>query len=137
MEKVENLADWESFLKSVKPLKGRNKMAFKEVPPRLRVRRSPMGALVYEIDLHGKTVQEAYELTKRFIALHFNQGSKEVRIITGKGTLSKGLIKNEIGLWFDTGEFQEKISSFAWENDGGVLKIILKRNKNLCKKKLF
>lgn len=128
---------WSDFLKSVKPLKHRQNRCKKELPPRLKARKAVKEELLFELDLHGKTVQEAYQLCKLFVNLHYKKGSKQISIITGKGLKNTGVIKNEIALWFETKDFQDKISSYVWINDGGVVKIMLKRNKEICRKKLF
>lgn len=137
MPKGEETDNWATFTQTVKPLKGRGNLVFKEIPPRLKVRKALLGELLYELDLHGKTLEEAYRITLQFINLHHKKGTKEITVITGKGSLKKGLIKNEIVFWLETKAFKDKINSFEWINDGGVLKITLKKDKTLCKKKLF
>lgn len=120
--------DWMVFAQSVQPLQQAKNLNKKEMSPRLNVRKTAK-ILLYTLDLHGKTLEEAHALTQTFLDRHFKKGSKQVTIITGKGLNNTGKIKNEIEFWFETPPFKEKIRSFCWENGGGVLKITLKRTK--------
>jgi len=82
---------------------------------------------VYILDLHGYTIQEAYDKLKIFINKHKEYKSKYVIVITGKGSIKKeGAIHKEIRDWLLTEEFKEKIKSSEWINGNGALKIFLK-----------
>ena len=120
---------WAEYAQSVQPLAQKKNLNPKTVPPRLKVRKTTTGILLNTLDLHGKTLEEAYRLTKTFFDLHFKNGTKQIGIITGKGLNGTGKIKNEIELWFETPFFKEKINAYHWENDGGVLRIRLKRQQ--------
>ena len=128
---MDDLSLWHELKKTITPLagKGVHWLAKKDIPPRLRVRRISTPILSYALNLHGYTIAEAYEATKKFFIHHQNMGSKKITIITGKGLKQIGAIKKEIPLWFETPFFREKIISFSWKNDGGALDIILKRIK--------
>lgn len=83
--------------------------------------------LVYILDLHGYTIQEAYDKLKIFINKHKEHKSKYIIVITGKGRITKeGAIHKEIKDWLLTKEFKEKIKSSEWINGNGALKIFLK-----------
>lgn len=126
---------WQQFIQSVKPLKGRTDKQLKSVPPRLRVHKAPEKLLAYELDLHGFTVDEAYQCLKMFIATHVHVESRVIRIITGKGIKGTGKIKNEIMLWLETPAFRDQIRETHWLNDGGVLEIVLKRKRKNDRRK--
>ncbi len=131
----EDEAIWTHFVQSVSPLRNRADVEKRSVPPRLRAHRIPERTLLADLDLHGYTVEEAYHCLKLFLITHMHAGSQIIRIITGKGVLKTGKIKNEIMLWIDTPFFREKIRETRWINDGGVLEITLKRKKKCQKKK--
>ena len=125
----QNDSVWQQFIQSVKPLKKKSEKQTKPLPPYLCVHKSPERILAYELDLHGLTIEEAYQSLKRFVTLHVKSESRYIRVITGKGIEGKGKIKNEIMLWLETSFFRDIIRQTCWLNDGGVLEIILKRKK--------
>lgn len=120
---------WQQFIRSVKPLANRADERKKEIPPRLHAVAVPERTLLYDLDLHGFTIEEAYQCLKRFFVTHEKAGSRRIRVITGKGLRGEGKIKNEIMLWLETPFFRKSIRETRWLNDGGVLEILLKRNK--------
>ncbi len=126
---------WTQFVQSVRPLRHRTDVAERSMPPCLRVRKAPERTLSYTLDLHGYTVEEAYQCLKLFFLTHMKAESRKIQIITGKGLSKTGKIKNEIMLWMDTPFFREKVSETKWMNDGGVLEVTLKRNKKNGKRK--
>ena len=100
------------------------------MPKRLRVHPVPERTLMMTLDLHGLTVEEAYQILRRFLMVHLKEGSKKITIITGKGSPQKeGLIHHEIQNWLDTPFFKSKINEIRWLNGGGALELRLKRNK--------
>ena len=119
---------WQVYARSVKPLKKTAEQAKKPLPQRLRAHKQER-ILSYELDLHGYTLDEAYNCLKLFITVHVHAESRVIRVITGKGINGTGKIKNEIMLWMETPFFKEKIRETRWLNDGGVLEIVLKRKK--------
>lgn len=127
----EDEALWQELAKTIRPLSDKKKAESLKasLPPRLRVRRAPMPELSYTLDLHGLTLEAAYSALKRFLKLHQTRESKQVTVITGKGLLSPGAIKNEIGLWLDTPAFQDTIRSYSWKHGGGALTLQLKKRK--------
>ena len=124
-----DIEDWECFVQTIKPLKGKAERYMDSVPPRLIVHKAPPKTLLYELDLHGLTVEEAYHSVKRFLALHWQNESHQITVITGKGIKGTGKIKNEIVFWLETPFFKDKIREMQWLNDGGVIRITLKRRK--------
>ena len=87
----------------------------------------PHYSLPRQLDLHGLTLQEAFIKVKAFIRSHFENQTKTIHIICGKGRGNSGLIKNEIGFWLE--QENDKITSFTWQNDGGAVRICLRKKK--------
>lgn len=126
----EDLKAWDLLIKSVTPLSKNNDEIKPCIPQnRLRIKPRPERILTHIIDLHGLTLQEAYECVLKFITLHFVMETKTISIITGKGLHDDGKIKNEIPLWLDTPVFKDKIASYEWVNAGGTVRINLKKSK--------
>ena len=134
----EDLDSWEKLIQSVLPLKKGNKCVVSSPIERLKIKPKPVRILQHIVDLHGLTVQEAYECVFKFITVHYVLNSKTISIITGKGQTGEGKIKKEIEFWLETATFKEKISRYEWINDGGTIRIYLKKikeNKKTCQKK--
>ena len=115
---------WEEVKATVKPVKRRVKA---DLPKRLRVVRNVMKIPKAVLDLHGQTVQEAFESTNTFIKRARRAGLKEITIITGRGTTGKALIKNEFEGWLDNPAISPHIRTHTWQNHGGAVKISLKK----------
>ncbi|MGN1062816.1 MAG: Smr/MutS family protein [Alphaproteobacteria bacterium] len=127
---MNDLSLWEELKKTIVPLKeGITECVRTPLSPRLRVRRAAPEQISYVLNLHGMTLEQAYEAVKKFVARHQRIGSCGITIITGKGLNKIGAIKKEIPLWFETPFFNDKIADFSWKNDGGALDIRLKRIK--------
>ena len=99
----------------------------RDMPKRLHVVRSPKTELSNMLDLHGQTVQQAFDMTVRFLSRHYRAKTKEVLIITGRGTMGQGLIKKEFDGWLNNPKIQKCVRSSFWQNRGGAVKIILKK----------
>ena len=115
---------WEEVKKTVKPVKRGVK---RDLPKRLRVVRGAPKVLKTILDLHGKTLQEAFESTNAFIKRARRAGLREITIITGRGTTGKALIKNEFEGWLDNPTLSPHIRRHQWQNRGGAVKISLKK----------
>ena len=128
----EDIADiWKSVIENVKPLHVDNKYTYIKPVNKTKLKKE-IEYISYELDLHGYSVQEAYENILDFIKKHYENKSKYITIITGKGTDKKeGLIHKEIIDWFDTDEFILYIKNYEWINNNGALKIWLKSRNNL------
>ncbi|MDY6407604.1 MAG: Smr/MutS family protein [Pseudomonadota bacterium] len=121
---------WESIKRTLRPLSSNKTAEPHPFPKRLRVHAVPERTLMNRLDLHGLTVEEAYQTLRRFLSVHHRENSKIITIITGKGSSKKeGLIHHEIKNWLDTPFFKDKINAVQWLNGGGALEIRLKRNK--------
>ena len=121
---------WEIVKKTLKPLRGRQAVEPMSFPKRLRVHPAPERTLLSVLDLHGLTVDDAYQTLRRFLTLHIQNKSKYITVITGKGSREKeGLIHHEILNWLEQPAFRGKINEVKWLNGGGALEIRLKRQK--------
>ena len=118
----ENL--WEQVKATLKPVKKRVK---RDLPKRLCVVRTGSKPQQRILDLHGLTVQEAFETSQKFIRQARRAGLKEVTIITGRGTTGKALIKNEFEGWLENPKLSPHIRTHQWQNRGGAVKIALKK----------
>ena len=117
---------WNQLISTVIPLK--------QTRVKTEVHKQYFKKVIYEIsyvlDLHGYTVQEAYDKLIDFLTRHYTKHTKYITVITGKGNISKeGLIHSEIVDWLDTNILKQYIKSYEWTNDSGALKIYLKREK--------
>ena len=122
---------WESIKKNLKPLVSGRVKEPRSFPKRLRVHAVPERTLMTTLDLHGLTVEEAYQTLKRFVSVHVREESRLITVVTGKGSPQKeGLIHHEIQHWLETSFFKDKIQAVRWLNGGGALEIRLKRKKN-------
>ena len=72
--------DWENFISNNEKLKDKDIELnnIKEIKSKT-------------LDLHGNTLENANQLVKNFILNSYNQGIKELTIITGKGLRSKNI----------------------------------------------
>ena len=98
------------------------------LPPKLKVHRV-IKTLPCVLDLHHKTLAEAYAETLNFLATHFQKGTKKVQIITGKGHAGEGAIRCEFDGWLDTSSFQAYVRKAEWTNDKGAVNLWLKKDK--------
>ena len=122
----EDKAVWESFIKTVSPLKAKPKGFLNRV--RYIFRRSSSAQSLPEcLDLHGFTLQEGFEAFRDFLDRHYLSGTKKITVITGKGREEQGALKKEFPLWLEREGIREKILSvgFAPQNRGGSGAMIL------------
>ena len=126
--KIEDIHLWEEVKKSVRPFDTDKKS--EALPPKLKVRRSPLPPIVYSLDLHQMTIQEAYQKTIQFIETHYKIGSKKIQVITGKGHEGMGLIHGEFMGWLDTKALKKYIRDAKWTNGEGAVDLWLKKDKS-------
>lgn len=72
------------------------------------------------LDLHGKTLNQAYELCNEFIYDHYTSNTKNITIITGKS----GLINKEFIMWLETNRY---VKSYRKLPNEGSYKLTLKK----------
>jgi DNA-nicking Smr family endonuclease len=84
------------------------------------------------LDLHGLTLNSAYEAVRQFLGNCSARGMKCVVIITGKGRGGSGTINSELPSWLNSPELRGKIISFthAAAKDGGrgAFYILIRQN---------
>ena len=91
MPDVSDMELWERVKRTVTPLSRAVKASLRKtlfVP-----------AQTQRLDLHGYTVQAAYEKTLDMLQNCAQSGERQILIITGKGTNGKGVLKRELPLW--------------------------------------
>lgn len=117
---------WEKVKKTITPLAQSKKVHF--VPRWLLSFSLPRKV---RLDLHGYTVQEAFETFVNFIDTHVDQEISKVTVITGKGRSGQGQIRKEFLQWVKRADMQKKIISIepVCPIDPGAFLIYLKRNK--------
>lgn len=120
--KILDIQLWDDLKKTVLNEKNCPK---KDIPKRLRVVRPAVSELPYMLDLHGQTVQDAFDKTASFLAKHHRAGHREVLIVTGKGTMGQGLIKKEFDGWINNPKIKKYVRTTQWQNRGGAVKITL------------
>ncbi len=121
--KLEDEALWEAYTKTVTPLKKKNL-------PRLRPIRHFFlfpTLLPPRLDLHGLTLQEAYEAFIDFFHLHIKANTRKIIVVTGKGHAGQGLLRKEFPLWLEKKEIKDKISrtEVPPEHKGGSGAVII------------
>ena len=85
----DELSLWENIKKTVKPLLKKQSREPVPFPKRLRVHGLPDRILMSTLDLHGLTVEDAYQTFRRFLMIHCRENTKNITIITGKGSKEK------------------------------------------------
>ena len=86
------------------------------------------------LDLHGYTLDKAFEVLKNFIHNQSRQNARCLLVITGKGgLLGRGVLKAEMPAWINSAEIRSLVLSYAMaqpKNGGdGAFYILLKRNR--------
>ena len=127
MQPITDLSLWDKIKSSFNPIKKTHQQ--RDFPVKLHVRRCHRTPLPNVLDLHHKTVQEAYESTQSFIQKHMQRGTKKIQIITGKGRMGQGAIRSEFENWLDTPQFRKYIRTSEWTNDKGAMNLCLKKRK--------
>jgi DNA-nicking Smr family endonuclease len=74
----------------------------------------------YKLDLHGYTVQAAYEETRQFLQAARFQKYKHVTIVTGLS----GQIRQEFRYWLQNIDYVREVSEI---NGGGAFKVKFKK----------
>lgn len=89
------------------------------------------------IDLHGLTQQEAYHTLFDYIENAWYSGKKILLVITGKGNLGRGVLRENVPAWLASAPFLPLISEFgeSHSNHGGngALYVRIRRSPNLGK----
>lgn len=117
---------WENIKKTVRPLAKRQVVEYLYFH---NIKVQPGTIIPYTLDLHGYTIQEAYDKLQEFVIQHIENKTKYITVITGKGSPNKeSLIHKEIKNWLDNIFFKNYVKSFEWINGNGALRIYLIRH---------
>ena len=110
---------WNEYVKKVKPLKRRkdSKISSFFSLPHLFLRKQHAD-LPNTLDLHQMTLDEAFNVFVKFLNIHFNQKTKKITVITGRGKDDRGQLKKEFPMWLENDVFKNKINSFSMKNEG-------------------
>ena len=85
------------------------------------------------IDLHDMNQDEAYRAITRFMAKAEREGWRNLRIITGKGARSGGILREKTVAWLNSEPFAGKVLAISHgaprEGGEGVLLVLLKRQR--------
>lgn len=132
--------NWENYIKSVKRLKNSNKIVCSPSSRNLRIHTlSRKYSSNNVIDLHGFTLDQAYQHLKSFLKNSFENNLRDLVIITGKGRPEKpGIIKLEVERWLKYTELNNNILKFqvvtnSLGEEQGAIRVTLRRNKGSLK----
>jgi DNA-nicking Smr family endonuclease len=144
-----NDTEWNKIIKNIKPLKTKRKFSHtKSKKPFtsknlniLQLKSTWKSALKQSkfdliIDLHGMTVEEAYNYLSRSIKDSYLRNNRTLLIITGKGSLNKpSILQQELPRWLTVTEISNYILQYeeAKQEDGGkgAKYVVLKRMKQV------
>lgn len=140
-QKVTDLYLWNALAETVTPLSEAEKQASNVMkkspkPYKLSAKVVRCRAIPSVLDLHGFTVQEAFEALESFLIHHTQAKTPKVEVITGKGRSSRGLIKSEIFKWLDNPKIGKYIKEMILSPDGGAVFITLKKRLHSEKKEV-
>lgn len=92
-------------------------------------------AISGKLDLHGFTLERAYERLEQFIETHHHKGSRCLLVITGKGGKSgeKGLLQQDVPHWLSHANMSRMVAfhttAQAKHGGAGALYVYLKRKR--------
>ncbi|HTW51766.1 MAG TPA: Smr/MutS family protein [Stellaceae bacterium] len=85
------------------------------------------------LDLHGMTQAEAYRALGAFIRASRANGKRCVLVITGRGSVGAGVLKDAVPRWLDEPEFRPHMLAIATaqprDGGSGALYIMLRRTR--------
>lgn len=140
-QKVTDLYLWKALAETVTPLSEAEKQISSVMKKSLKSYKVSAKvvrcrAISSVLDLHGFTVQEAFEALEGFLNHHSQTKTAKVEVITGKGRSSQGLIKSEIFKWLDNPKIGQYIKEMTLSPDGGAVFITLKKRLHPEKKEV-
>ena len=84
------------------------------------------------LDLHGLTQEEAHRALLSFVRGARAVGKRCVLVITGRGRLGGGILKEAVPRWLDEPDFRPHLLAIAAaqprDGGGGALYVMLRRN---------
>ena len=85
------------------------------------------------LDLHGLTVDRAYTKCKTFVFEAYRRGHRKILVITGKGSIGKGLLRESLPQWLNTPDLRPFVLAFLqakhFHGGEGAYYVLIKRNK--------
>ena len=85
------------------------------------------------LDLHGMTQAQAHSALLRFLQNAYDQEKRTVLVITGKGRLGEGILRNAVPLWLEETRFSSLVSGYreshAPHGGAGALYIRIRRKR--------
>lgn len=119
---------------------------FKPAPPlepgalanldKATARRFRAGELPVEarLDLHGMTQSQAFDALARFVPAHHAMGRRCVLVITGKGRLGGGVLKESVPRWLNEAGLRRMVVAIASaqprHGGDGALYLLLRRRRD-------
>ncbi len=96
-------------------------------------------AIDARIDLHGMTQDLAHRILQDFVVHQYHSGSKIILVITGKGRMHEGILRNAVPRWLREQHLAEYVSAFRVSHIAhggeGALYVRL-RSKNRAAKRI-
>jgi DNA-nicking Smr family endonuclease len=83
-----------------------------DVSTQKRVRRG-QAEVEARLDLHGHTQDTAYRELAGFLMFHHAQGARCVLVITGKGRLGKGVLRDRLQDWISGPDLRAIVSGYS------------------------
>ncbi len=65
------------------------------------------------IDLHGLTQKEAWQILYERIENAYYSGEKVILVITGKGNMGRGILREQVPLWLSSAAFRMLVSEYG------------------------
>lgn len=110
--------DWLNAVTNVQPLDQKEQVSWNDKPVRTSPARELLG-----YDLHGMTVQQAFEHTRKLIERAFEYGLPQIQIITGKS----GQIRQEFEAWMENPSIGQFVRYVRLMPTGGSYWVYLHR----------
>lgn len=107
-------------LKSHLPPLSAGSFAGVDAASRRKIKRGQM-PIDSQIDLHGLTQTEAFNVLRQHISLAFVSQQRLLLVITGKGSLKGGALRLALPLWLNDAAIRPYVLAFDWarSEDGG------------------
>lgn len=110
--------DWLNAVSGVQPLDQKEQVSWQDKPVRSYAPREQLG-----YDLHGMTVQQAFNHTQKLVERAYEYGMHQITIITGKS----GQIRQEFEAWMENPAIGQYVRYVRLMPTGGSYWIFLQR----------
>jgi DNA-nicking Smr family endonuclease len=119
MENEDDMEAWQRATNGVHRLEDKQMVSMKDKPVFTTSVREVLG-----YDLHGMTVQEAFDHTIKLCARAYEYHINAITIITGKS----GQIRREFEGWMDNPELSKFVRYFRCQSNGGSFVVYLRKH---------